>query len=294
MKKTARRPSPRFHASPGIVTSVFVILTTTWLLTMVGSCDHKPLYLDVPYVTTPDYVVDRMLEMAWVGPGDYVIDLGSGDGRIVIAAARRGAFGHGVDIDPERVREARENARRAEVADRVMFLRENIFRTDISRASVVTMFLLTTINRQLRPRLFRQLRPGTRVVSHKFDMGDWHPDKTVLVRGPEHVHEVYMWIMPAQVAGRWEWLIGDHRYSLTADQHFQEITTHLSSGADSLQVDRALLRGRRIQLSARDGNTHLELDGLVDGNRIDGYLHLRTGDSTRVTRWTARRQDSSG
>ena len=294
MKKTARRLSEWFQVSSGVATTGFAVLTFIWLLMLFGSCDHKPLYLDVPYVTTPDYVVDRMLEMAGVGPGDYVVDLGSGDGRIVIAAAGRGAFGHGVDIDPERIREARANARQAGVADRVMFLRENIFRTDISRASVVTMFLLTTINRQLRPRLFKQLTPGTRVVSHKFDMGDWHPDQTALVRGPQHVHQVYLWIMPAQLAGQWEWRLADHRYTLTIDQHFQEIAARMAAGRDSLQVERAILRGRRMQLTARDGSTRYEFNGRVDQDRIDGYVHLQTGDSTRVARWAAQRQASDG
>lgn len=272
----------------------FALLLLLWLLLAAGSCDHKPLYLDVPYVTTPDYVVDRMLEMAGVGPGDYVVDLGSGDGRIVIAAAGRGAFGHGVDIDPDRIREARENTRQAGVADRVMFLRENIFRTDISRASVVTMFLLTTINRQLRPRLFKQLAPGTRVVSYKFDMGDWHPDQTALVRGPEHVHQVYLWIIPAQATGQWEWRVADHRYTLTVDQHFQEITARIAAGRDSLQVEGASLRGRRMQLTARDGDTRFEFNGRVDQDRIDGYVHFRTGDTARVARWTAHRRSSEG
>lgn len=289
MKKTARRPSQRFHASPGMVTSAFVVLTTTWLLTMVGSCDHKPLYLDVPYVTTPDYVVDRMLQMTRVGPGDYVIDLGSGDGRIVIAAAKVGAFGHGVDIDPERIREARQNAGEAGVADRVMFLQENIFRTNISQASVVTMFLMTTINRQLRPRLFKMLRPGTRVVSHKFDMGDWKPDQSALVRGPHYVHEIYMWIMPAQMAGCWEWHLEERPYSLEVEQQFQEITVQLISENDTLQVDQALLRGKRVQLAAHDGTRHFEFNGLVESDNTEGYVQIRTGDSARVVRWTAHR-----
>lgn len=137
--------------------------------------------LDVPYVPTPTAVVEKMLDMAKVGPGDFVIDLGSGDGRIVIAAALRGAYGLGVDIDPRRVKEANENAIKAGVADRVVFLEQNIFDTDLSRAKVVTMYLLYSVNVRLKPTLFQQLKPGTRVVSHSFSMGEWMPDDKATV-----------------------------------------------------------------------------------------------------------------
>lgn len=135
--------------------------------------------LDVPYVSTPPGVVEKMLDVAHVGSGDYVIDLGCGDGRIVIAAAQRGAFGHGLDLDPERIREAEENARQAGVKDKVMFLQQDIFNADFSRANVITMYLLRSINLKLRPILLDSLEPGTKIVSHNFDMGDWKPDKHI-------------------------------------------------------------------------------------------------------------------
>jgi ubiquinone/menaquinone biosynthesis C-methylase UbiE len=141
--------------------------------------DARPV-LDVPYVpTTPD-VVERMLELAQVGAGDLLYDLGCGDGRIVIAAARqRGARGVGIDIDPQRIREARENARKEGVAERATFRVGDLFRSNFSRATVVTLYLLPEINRKLRPQLWRQLKVGTRVVSHEFDMGEeWPPEKT--------------------------------------------------------------------------------------------------------------------
>jgi SAM-dependent methyltransferase len=139
--------------------------------------------LDVPYVPTPPEVVTKMLEMGSVGSADLVYDLGCGDGRIVIAAAKdRGARGVGIDIDPERIDEARANARAAGVTDRVQFLVGDLFKSDFSPATVVTLYLLPVINQQLRPQLWRQLAVGTRVVSHEFDMGvTWPPERTVMV-----------------------------------------------------------------------------------------------------------------
>jgi SAM-dependent methyltransferase len=148
---------------------------------------------DVPFVPTPEPVVDKMLELARLGPNDIVYDLGSGDGRIVITAAKRyGVRGVGIDIDPDRIREARENARKAGVADRVEFRQGDLFKADIRDATVVTLYLLTSVNRQLRPKLLAELRPGTRIVSHAFDMGDWKPAATAYV-GANTVH---YWIVP--------------------------------------------------------------------------------------------------
>jgi tRNA G37 N-methylase Trm5 len=144
--------------------------------------------LDVAYVPTPDFVVERMLDMANVGPGDYVIDPGCGDGRIVIAAAKRGAFGHGVDLDPQRIEEARENAEKAGVADKVVFKVENIFDTDFSRANVIAMYLFPDINLKLRPAFLDKLEPGSRIVSHDFGMDEWKPDHQ---HGRMEDHAVY-------------------------------------------------------------------------------------------------------
>jgi len=148
---------------------------------------------DVPYVASSEDVVTRMLEIAEVRPGDVVYDLGSGDGRIVITAAQRyGARGVGIEIDPYRVYQARENAERAGVADRVTFREQDLFEADFSDATVVTLYLLPTLNEKLRPLLFEQLAPGTRVVSHNFGMGTWAPDSTEQV-GPSTVHR---WTIP--------------------------------------------------------------------------------------------------
>jgi ubiquinone/menaquinone biosynthesis C-methylase UbiE len=148
---------------------------------------------DVPYVPTPEKVVEGMLQLAKVGPKDVVYDLGSGDGRIVIAAAKKhGARGVGIDIDPERVKEARDNARRAGVANRVEFREQNLFDADIREATVVTIYLLSGINMKLRPKLLAELKPGTRIVSHAFDMGDWKPAATQKVG----TSTVYYWVVP--------------------------------------------------------------------------------------------------
>jgi SAM-dependent methyltransferase len=150
---------------------------------------------DVHYVPTPPEVVAEMLRLTNVQKRDVVYDLGSGDGRIVIMAAQKyGARGVGIDIDPERIQEARENAKKAGVTDHVRFVQQDLFEADISEATVVTLYLLGDLNLKLRPKLWRDLKPGTRVVSHTFDMGDWQPEQVVQVGG----RTVYYWVMPAK------------------------------------------------------------------------------------------------
>jgi len=150
---------------------------------------------DVPYVPTPQEVVQKMLEIAMVKPADTVYDLGCGDGRIVITAAKEfGAHAVGIDIDPNRIREANENAKKAGVVEKVRFIEKNLFEADFKPASVVTLYLLTSVNMKLRPKLLTDLKPGTRVVSHNFDMGDWKPDKTVEFQG----RRLFQWTIPAK------------------------------------------------------------------------------------------------
>ena len=150
-------------------------------------------HLDVPYVPSPNTVVDGMLKLANVKKGDVVYDLGCGDGRIVIAAARDyGAKGVGVDLNPERIQEARQNAKTAAVEKMVRFEENDLFKANIADATVVTLYLLPSVNERLRPKLLAELKPGTRIVSHSFDMGDWKPDKDELVEG----RHIYLWIVP--------------------------------------------------------------------------------------------------
>lgn len=167
------------------------------------------LDVDVPFITSPDNVTLEMLNAAKVGPGDYVLDLGSGDGRIVITAAKRfGASGMGVEIVPDLVEKSNRSAKEADVADRVSFRVQDLFKTDLTQATVITMYLLPEVNLQLRPRILK-LAPGTRIVSHDWDMADWKPDRTISVDAPEKniglekKSRLHLWIVPADFAGRW-------------------------------------------------------------------------------------------
>jgi SAM-dependent methyltransferase len=235
--------------------------------------------LDVPYVPTPPEVVERMLDMAEVKPDDFVIDLGSGDGRIAIAAAKRGARAFGVDIDPQRVEEAQENARKAGMLGRVSFRRQNLFDTRIDEANVLTMYLLRKVNLDLRPRVLDELRPGTRVVSHAFSMGDWKPD------GHSEVgyRQVYLWIVPAKVAGRWRVQDGAESFSLTLEQSYQYITGKAQVGDRTVELSEGRLMGANIILTLADGRMY---QGRVDGDRIEG---TSSSGSTQQSLWQATR-----
>lgn len=246
--------------------------------------------LDVPYVPTPQSVVERMLEIAGVHPGDYVIDLGSGDGRIVIAAAKKGAFGHGVDLDPERVSEARENARKSGVDNRVVFLQKNIFDTDIREASVITMYLLPDVNRKLRPRLFDMLEPGTRVVSHSFTMGEWRADQSFKVETSDGSrHDVYFWIIPAEVSGIWEWSVDNRRFTLNVNQQYQQVELAITSGSDDFSIREPVVRGKRFSFTAENEDTEYVFSGRVEGDRVTGTVQIHAPGGDRLARWDATR-----
>jgi SAM-dependent methyltransferase len=186
---------------------------------------------EVPFITTPDHVTLAMLELAAVKPGDFVIDLGSGDGRIVITAAKRmGAKGLGVEIVPELVERSRSSAERAGVADKVSFRQQDLFDTPLGGASVVTMYLLPELNMKLRPRLLA-LAPGTRIVSHDWDMGDWQPERTITLDVPDKVvgrekkSRVHLWVVPARVQGLW----CAKGMSLHIEQRFQRYSASFES-----------------------------------------------------------------
>ncbi len=176
-----------FHLRP-----IIAWLCAAILALFAAAAAHGQPALDVPYVPTPGAAVAAMLRLAGVGNRDVVYDLGSGDGRIVIAAALRGARGVGIDIDPARIAEGERNARAAQVADRVRFVRQDLFDADIGAATVVTLYLLPRVNQRLRPKLLAELAPGTRVVSYGFDMGDWAPERSVEVGSST----VYLWVVP--------------------------------------------------------------------------------------------------
>lgn len=236
-------------------------------------------FFDVPYVPTPQAVVDEMLRIAAVQPGDYVIDLGCGDGRIpVTAAAYFGAKALGVDIDPGRIAESVANAKAAGVTDRVEFRQGNLFELDLSAATVVTMYLLPDVNMKLRPRLFETLRPGTRVVSHDFSMGDWKPDRLVSVQ-----KRIYYWVIPAQVAGSWKLDtdlpgVGMKSFELEIRQSFQQIDPFARAEKRNYAVWEPRLSGKSISFIIVDNDLAHRFEGTVEGKRIEGTV--RTGAGT--------------
>ena len=252
------------------------------------SADAIAQELDVAYVPTPDFMVERMLDMADVGPGDYLIDLGCGDGRIVIAAAKRGAIGHGVDLDSMLITEARKNAAKAGVANKVVFFEQNIFETDFSKANVIAMYLFPSINIKLRPSFLENLEPGSRIVSHDFGMDEWKPDQQI---GRMENHAALLWIVPAKVDGNWIINIGNDKYRMTVRQEFQEIDIKLMSEETSFQVQNSLLSGKRISFTANEksGQQKFVFSGQVEQEKISGIVQIREGEKSIVKNWSAKK-----
>ena len=234
---------------------------------------------------TPPRVVRRMLQMAEVTAKDVLWDLGSGDGRIVIAAATLfGARGVGYEIDPVLIRESRVLAQKAGVAARAKFMEKDLFALAFAEPSVVTLYLLPEFNMKLRPLLLAQMRPGSRVVSHEWDMGDWRPDETLLVPSPEkphgtsREHKVMLWVIPASVAGKWrmESAFAPSEYGLAfeVEQRMQEVTATAANG----KVLWAHLRGTALSMAWTDGTARWALRGEVTGN-------LWRGEAQRIGNW---------
>lgn len=256
------------------------------LLLFILSLKINAQKLDVAYVPTPEFVVERMLNMADVGPGDYLIDLGCGDGRIVIAAAKRGASGHGVDLDPKRIEEARENAIKAGVTDKVMFFEQNIFDTDFSKANVIAMYLFPSINIKLRPLFLEKLEPGSRIVSHDFGMDEWKPDQQI---GRMENHAALLWIVPAKAEGKWKFKIDNEEFVMSVGQKFQEITIQLKSDASTYHCKNSILSGKRISFMANDSSNlkGFVFSGKVKKGKISGVAQIRKGKYQKVENWTA-------
>jgi hypothetical protein len=243
-------------------------------MTAMGNQPRPAPELDVDYVPTPMPTVRRMLEMANAGPADDLVDLGSGDGRILITAAReRGVRSAvGIELDPWLVQYATSEAMRAGVSDRVKFIEADLFKTEFADADVVTMYLLPKLNLQLRPYLLARLSPGTRIVSHSFDMGEWEPDARDVLFGKP----VYLWIVPAQVAGTWKVEL-DRKgppIVLTLKQDFQRVEGQASRDDRPLKLTELHLNGRNIRF---------RIDGDVFEGRVDG----RTMQSTGALDWFA-------
>ena len=262
----------------------------------------------VPYVPTPQSVVDHMLTMAKVTSRDYLIDLGSGDGRIVVTAAKKfGARGFGVDLNPVRITEANENARKNGVTDRAAFYQRDLFETDLSEATVITMYLLPRVNLALRPKLL-ELKPGTRLVSHDFDMGDWKADQYARVDAGEKYFgsggdsDIYFWIVPARVGGVWRAQLTvagkPQDYEISMEQKFQEVRGTVRVGGRTVPIQNAKLRGADLSFSfSADVNgtpVKHELSGRIDGGRIAGEAGLSGSRIAARVEWSGERVTAAG
>lgn len=230
---------------------------------------------DVVWVPTPQVLVDKMLDMAKVTSKDYVIDLGSGDGRTVITAAKRGAKALGIEYNPEMVELSKRNAAKEGVTDKATFMKADLFESDFSHATVITMFLLPSINMKLRPKIL-DLKPGTRIVANSFDMEDWKPDETAKVDGCSNWCTAYLWIVPAKVGGTWNLSQGE----LTLKQTFQMISGTLKSGNNTAQITNGKLNGDQITFTAGGA----QYTGHVNGNSIEGTVKGGSNGKWRATR----------
>jgi SAM-dependent methyltransferase len=221
---------------------------------------------DVLWVPTAQSLVERMLDMAKVTPKDYVIDLGSGDGRLVIAAARRGARAVGIEYNPDLIKIAESNAAREGVSDKTSFIERDLFQADLSRATVITMFLLPELNLKLRPRVL-DLKPGTRVVSNTFTMGEWLADETAAVSDNcTKWCTALLWVVPAKVAGTWRLSDG----TLTLKQEFQLLSGTFNSRDVTLKITSGIARGDQIRFNV----AQTRYRGRVDGDTINGLMDI--------------------
>jgi SAM-dependent methyltransferase len=290
-----------------LIARVFVVFLLSVVVGMPGAGAQvtQPWGWDdgtVPYVQTPPEIVERMLRMAEVRKGDYLIDLGSGDGRIVIEAAKRGARGMGVDYDGNLVQLATENAARAGVSDRARFEKMDLFDADLAPATVVSMYLLPNFNEKLLPRLLR-LKPGTRIVSHDGGIGAWPADETLEMRAPEKpvgvggVSRVDLWIVPAQAAGTWTSDLREHggRWTFRIAQKYQmlDIDAAVQAGKGHMTIRNSRLRGDELKVVITGivgaKSWHHWFVGSVRGDRIEGTVVVSDSNQQRSLPWTATR-----
>ena len=276
-----------------------LVMALCWLLPGAALAQQQP---DVPYVPTPWNVIETMLEMGQVTAADYVVDLGSGDGRVVIEAAKKyGARGVGIELDGNLVSTANREARRLGVDAKAKFVSGNLFSFDFSTATVLTMYLLPKINLDLRPRVLTGLKPGTRVVSHDFDMGKWKPDAQREISVPNKsygppVSQVYLWYVPADVTGKWRWQLSvdgiERAYEATIRQTFQELSVEATLDGAAAVVGGERLRGDAISLMVKRDiagrSVAHEYTGRVDGDRIIGHAKV-AGAEGKMLDWRATR-----
>lgn len=260
--------------------------------------DTAPERLDVPYVPTPDDIVEYMIRMAEISEKDVVYDLGCGDGRIVITACRKtGARGVGVDIDPERIAECRANAKKASVEGKVTFIQQDLFTVDFSEATVLALYLLPEINIKLRPRILNELQPGARIVSHNYSMGDWLPDTA---RHLDARHSVYFWVVPANVGGTWNLSMRDKggtvRRILRLEQGYQVVTGDISTESGRSLISNVRLNGDDLTFTVdrktAGGTIPVIFAGKARGNILEGAFKSPEDKEIKGT-WRARRDPSS-
>ena len=240
---------------------------------------------DVIWVPTPPELVEKMLQMARITPNDFVIDLGSGDGRIAIAAAKKfGARSMGVEYNPDMVALSNREAQRQGVADKGKFVKADIFETDFSQATIITMYLLPDLNLKLQPKVLDQ-KPGTRVVSHQFTMGEWQPDETA----NSDNRLAHLWIVPAKAGGTWSLRIDDKAQErpLVIRQSFQMLSVQVNSGNATLAFTDGRVRGDEVSFAIMDASVRREFSGRVQGNSMNGTV--RSAGSPDL-RWSASRR----
>jgi SAM-dependent methyltransferase len=264
-----------------------------------GPASKESLKLDAPFEPSATEVVEEMLKMAGVNGKDQVYDLGCGDGRVVITAAKKtGARGVGVDLDPQRIRESVENARRAGVAERVKFFQQDLFQADIRRASVVMLYLWPEVNLRLRPKLLRELKPGTRVVSHSHDMGTWEADQSITATNG---HKIYFWVIPANVSGTWEWemagLKDKERWLLRLQQSYQKVSGTLLVGAEEMSLQELELKGSWLQFAVereiKGQIRKVHFEGRVKGHLLEGTMEDTHVKGFSRHTWRAKRDPST-
>ncbi|MGZ8264687.1 MAG: SAM-dependent methyltransferase [Burkholderiales bacterium] len=259
------------------------------------AAEKEPERTGGPYVPTPQIVVDQMLRLANVGPKDFVIDLGSGDGVIVLTAARQyKASGFGVDIDPVLVRQSNADAKRYGIEDRAAFYAQDVFKADLSKATVITLYLLPSMMINLRSKIYLEPRPGTRVVSHDYTFDDWQPDDQITLDVPEKEKitgvpraTILLWIVPAKVAGKWQVQVDSgEQYELTLRQTYQKVSATATARGNPLKVAYTGLRGEDITFAVGESATRRQFRGSVSGESMQGTVELGGG---RTARWTAKR-----
>jgi hypothetical protein len=261
---------------------VFFLTGVSFLTALCTAKVQSQELTKLPYVPTPQVVVDEMIKLANVSANDFVVDLGSGDGRIIITAAKRyGVNGFGVDIDARLVALSNQKANEAGVAERAQFFERDMFKTDISKASVLMLYVLPDFMARLRAKVLIELQPGSRVVAHDYNMGEWYPDRMITLTVPEKVEAngtdkayLYLWIVPAAVKGSWRLFFDSEGktqgLTVTFEQEYQILRASGEHSGKSMIIETPRLKGNEISFGLTLGTTRYQLTGKVEGDKIEG------------------------